>query len=235
MTPRTIPVLLYGDMRKRFGRRFDLAVSNAAEAIRALCVIKPGFREYLQERLDSPFRVLIGEDALDKEGLSAPVGKTEVIKIVPVVSGAKSGLGQVLLGAVLIAAAVAVPYLAFEYGGIWSSIMATSALTVASGVGWSMVLGGISQLLASNPSTDFNPGANNDMETFSFGSPTMTTGQGGCVPLGYGRMRVGGHVISAGIESQAWQVKGFGQMAPDDNGTMGGNGDTSPWVWAIAP
>lgn len=220
-------IRLYGDMAKRFGREFRLDVANAAEAIRALCVIKPGFRQYLQERMDAPFRVLVGEDAVGEDGLRAPVGQSEVIKLIPVVSGAKSGLGQILVGAVLIAAAVAT-------GG--SSIAFLAQLSpVLMGMGVSMALGGVAQLLASNPETNFNPGANNDLETFSFGSPTMTTGQGGCVPLGYGRMRVGGHVISAGIDSQAWQPKGFGGAAPDDAGTMGGNGDSSPWVWAIEP
>ncbi len=42
-------IRLYGDMAKRFGREFRLDVATAAEAIRALCVIKPGFRQYLQE------------------------------------------------------------------------------------------------------------------------------------------------------------------------------------------
>lgn len=43
-TMRTIK--LYGKLRK-FGREFKLAVSTPAEAIKALCVMVPGFEKFL--------------------------------------------------------------------------------------------------------------------------------------------------------------------------------------------
>lgn len=225
-------VRLYGDMGKRFGKVFKLEVNSPAEAIRALSVIRPGFREYLQEHWDSPFRVLVGEEAQDEAGLVGPVGSREVIKIVPVVVGSTdSPLGRILIGAALI-------YLTWGAG---ASIMAGWGVSAglvagASAIGWSMVLGGVAQMLANTPaSTGSGLSGNSDKESWSFGSPTLTTGQGGAVPLGYGTMRIGGAVISAGIDAQTWQDKGFGGAAPDNAGGLGGNGDTSPWVWAIEP
>jgi predicted phage tail protein len=219
-------IRLYGDMGKRFGRVFHLDVATPAEAIRALTVIRPGFRDYLQARIDAPFRVIVGEEAQDEAGLGAPVGMAECIRIVPMVAGAKDGFGQILLGAALIVASMYIP-------GAWT-LGAMSVSTAVAGIGFSMVLGGVAQMLAKTQpgTTGFS---SNDLQTWTFGSPTVTVGQGGCVPLCYGKMRVGGHIISAGINAETWQDKGFGGLASNNTGTITGDGDTSPWVAAIAP
>jgi predicted phage tail protein len=56
------------------------------------------------------------------------------------------------------------------------------------GIGMSMMLGGVAQLLAGSPKGMFNPSTTtSDIETFTFNSPTATTGQGGSVPVLYGQ------------------------------------------------
>lgn len=223
-SPGTIPILFYGAMRKRFGKVRHLAVKSPAEAVRALMATVPGFRAYLQENQKNDFHVLVGETSLGEGQLHSPVGRTECIKFIPAVAGAKDEMFQIVAGAVLIAVGT--------YVGVYSP----GAGQFIQGIGLSMMMGGVAQMLAGTPRGAFDPsGANNDLETFSFGSPTLTVGQGGRVPLGYGRARIGGHVISAGVDVQTWQDKGFGGLAPDNAGTRGGDGDTSPWVWAIAP
>jgi predicted phage tail protein len=225
-------VRLYGDMGKKFGRVFELEVSNPAEAIHALRITVPGFDAYLREHMTDAFRVLVGSDDRGEEDLSAPMGQNEVIKIVPIITGSSdSPLGRIIIGAALI-------YL--TWGAAGASVMAgwgasAGLVSGVSAIGWSMVLGGVAQMLANTPAFGSGLSGNNDKETWSFGSPTLTTGQGGAVPLGYGTMRIGGAVISAGIDAHTWQDKGFGGAAPDNAGTQGGDGDTSPWVWAIAP
>ena len=228
-------IKLYGEMRTLFGKLHTLDVATPAEAVRALCVTQPGFREYLQDRLDAPFRVLVGSEGVDELGLTAPVGCTEVIKFIPVVSGAKDGLGQILMGAAILAAV-------FYTGGMAG---AGFSLTAAAGnwlsaaaisVGTAMVLGGVAGLLAKTPeSIGSGLDLSKDAETWAFSSPTLTTGQGGCVPLLYGTMRIGGHVISAGLDAQTWGVGGFDPaVCITDDGTRYGNGDTTPWLWAKA-
>jgi predicted phage tail protein len=103
--------------------------------------------------------------------------------------------------------------------------------------GLSLVLGGAAELLSKPPafapsSLDKGPA---DAPTYAFQGPHMTTGQGNCVPLLYGRCRIGGALISLGISPETWTTNGFGGAAPDEVGTRGGNGDTAPWVWAVAP
>ena len=223
-------IRLYGDMGKRFGRSFRLDVATPAEAIRALSVTRPGFREYLQERWDQPFKVLVGKMAVDEAGLSCGVGQVDVIKIVPLVAGAKDGFESILIGAALIAIVGMTGGLAGA--GMFGSLAGTSALSsMAVGMGISMMLGGVAQLLAVTPSQ--SPGSSSaDGQTWTFSSPTLTVGQGGCVPILLGEMTIGGVVMSSGIDAHAWITRGFGGMAPDDNGTQGGNGDTAPWVWS---
>ncbi|WP_291271865.1 hypothetical protein [Geothrix sp.] len=240
---RTIPVILYGDMRKKFGKRHDLAVNSPAEAIRALCITRPGFDAYLRARLDHPFRVLRSEEALDEKGCLAPVGRTDVIKIVPVVAGAGSDdFGKILLGAAMIGLAIWNPmgWAAIGSAGAWG-------LSALSNMGIAMVLGGVAGLLATTPHVA-NAGldGSKNEETFSFSGPTLTTGQGGAVPVLYGTMRIGGHVISLGIDAaggepggiarHTWQVGGFDMevCGTADDGAQHGNGDSIPWMWAKA-
>lgn len=215
-------IRLYGEMRKKFGKEFRVDVATPREAVAWLCRFQPGFRAYLQERLDAPFRVLVGRRAQDESGLHAPVGRTDVIRLVPVVAGAKDGWGQILTGVVLLAAVY------FSGGSLapWAASLMTS-------MGTAMVLGGVAQVLAGTPQAN-TPGdyGGNDAKTWTFGGPTLTVGQGGCVPVLYGKMRIGGHVISAGIDAHAWGSDGFGSGAPDTGGTGGtaGGGDHRVWV-----
>lgn len=222
-------IKLYGAMGKRFGRVFRLDVATPAEAIRALISTRPGFRRYLHDHGGDKFRVIVGSQSVGAEGLVMPCGSSEVVKFVPVVAGAKDGLGQFVTGALMVVAAY---YLGPAGAGLFSAGMASAVTSM----GYAMAIGGVAQMLAGNPDGMFNPSSTtSDIETFTFNSPTATTGQGGSVPVLYGQHRVSGHVISAGIDAQTWQDKGFGGAAPDNDGTQGGDGSASPWVWAIAP
>lgn len=209
-------IRLYGDMGRQFGREFLLNVASPAEAIRALSATRPGFRAYLRERADAPFRVMVGKADRDEQGLLAPVGSGEVIRIIPMVAGAKSDGVQMMFGAALITAG------AF-FAQPWMI-----------GMGASMTLGGIAQMLAPTPVVPTADQMGKDAETFSFSSPTLTVGQGGCIPVLYGTMRIGGHVVSAGVDAFVPAAGGFGAMCATDDGVRYGNGDSTPWAWSIA-
>ena len=215
-----IPIILYGHLHKRFGRVFHLAVKTPSEAIRALCVVVPGFEAYLLAHSAPGYRVLVGEYPCTLETISERCGSLASIKIVPVVAGAKDGTLTVLFGAALVAASF-IPFLAPISPYLFN-------------MGIAMMLGGVAQLLSSPPVL---PGSGNtgpaDTPVYSFGSPRMTTGQGHPVPLCYGKMRVGGALISVGLNRHAWQPNGFGGISVDDAGTVSGNGDSVPWNWSV--
>ena len=213
-------IILYGHLRKRFGRCFEFAVNSPAEAMRAMCSQVEGFAEYLREHSMPGYRVLVGEEVRDVEGLQAPVGRG-VIKIVPVVAGAKGNGFGVIAGAVL-------TVVGYYFEQPWLVNM-----------GMAMMLGGVSTLLANNPAyVPPTPEAKteSDPPAYSFNGPHMTVGQGNPVPvlLG-GPLRIGGALISMGISAEEWPTRGLGGLAPDELGTRGGDGDLSPWVWAVKP
>src|SRR6478735_2526473 len=88
-----IEVRLYGHLRAKFGKSYHLAVRSAAEAVRALSVIVPGFKTYVVNST-SGYRVWLGDDVVkEKEELGYPCGK--LVRIVPVTAGSKSGFGSI--------------------------------------------------------------------------------------------------------------------------------------------
>lgn len=213
-------VRFYGHLRKRFGKGHAFAVGSTGEAIRACCSQFPGFKAYVEAHSEPGYRILVEEEPQTLDTLGNPVSGGSVIKIVPVVAGASDGV-QVIVGAALIAAS-------FIPGNPFA------AQTMALGI--SMVLGGVAQMLAPSPAVGaIGSNGPSDMPSYSFGSPTVTIGQGRPVPLGYGEIRVGGAIVSAGIVSEGYQHGGFGGAANSDLGTLSGNGDTIPWVAAIGP
>ena len=186
-----IPVILLGELGKKFGRRFTLDINNPAEAIRALCANFPGFAQFVstsQER-NVAYRVVVGREDIVVDDLHTPSGR-QVIKIVPVIGGAGK-TGKIIVGAILIAAAIFYPPLAaFTLYGT------TTLAAVAFSVGVSLVLSGVIQMIAPQPKT---PGQGpENMPSYTFNGPVNTTAQGYPVPVGFGRMIIGSAIISAG-------------------------------------
>jgi len=190
-------IILSGQLGKLFGRRHRLDVKTAGEAVRALCANFPGFERHMIETKCLGYRVKLHTAPLaDAQELHHPVGGN-TITITPVVSGAGRGFGQILLGAALIAASF-IPGLNVA---VWSGASLTFA-SVAFNVGLSLALGGVAQMLAPAP----KPGQPNErpenLPSYVFNGPVNTTAQGHPVPVGYGRLVVGGAVISGGLNTE---------------------------------
>jgi predicted phage tail protein len=187
-----LTVYLYGWMAEQYGKKHKLAVRSPAEAIRAFSANYPDFRQRVID--GGGYHVLAGkEDRADETGLHLPTSKS--IKIIPAVAG-KSGLGRILAGAALIGASFFLPATPLISG------FAFSAASIASSVGFSLLLGGVSSLLFS-PSKVSSGSAERpeNRPSYNFNGAINTTGQGGAVPLCYGRLRVGSQLISAGTET----------------------------------
>lgn len=216
-------VKLYGELGDKFGREWNLDINSASEAIRALDVNNKDFRPYMMnsEKNGIAYKVVVGKSYLEeKDELYHPSGRQE-IKIIPVVLGAKkSGLGMIILGAVLIMAPIFAPSL--FGGGLTSASLAAdvaagqvAGYTTMTGItytGWagtiagamtkigvSLVLNGVASLLAPTPKTTERP---EDHPNYAFDGPVNTTRQGIPVPICYGQLIIGGAIISSGIESE---------------------------------
>ena len=190
-TLRTIR--LYGVLGATFGRVHHMAVETPREAIRALCVVIPGFERFLNtsRKRGLTYAVFSGRQNLAVEELEADHSKSE-IRIAPVIMGSKrAGALQTILGAVLVVVGVAIGYFT---GGTLS----TMGYGVAK-FGAAMMLGGVVQMLSpQTPGLSSKQDADNQA-SYAFGSPTNTAAQGYPVPLLYGQRRIGGAIISAGI------------------------------------
>jgi predicted phage tail protein len=189
-----VTVLLYGHLASQFGKKHILDIVTPAEAIRALSANFKTFKKALIQDEQMAYRILVGkEDRADKSNLHLPVGKIKTVKVVPLVNGS-NGIGRVLVGAALIAASFYLPGAGAVAGGITAS-------SVASSVGFSLVLGGISSLLFAPPKQTINSYERPENKpSYAFNGAVNTIAQGNPVPYFYGGpLRIGSQVISAGL------------------------------------
>ena len=198
-------IYLYGALGRKFTYRIRMEVSSVGEAIRGLMANFPGFQQYMMAHSTPGYQIILGPSPIPgPEAFGDPVGRS-CIKIVPVIAGAaKSSTIGIIIGVVLIAAAIATfnPELIALEPFVLSAFAANAVVAVGT-IGASLVIGGVSQLLAGTPKA---PGPNafekpENRTSDIFNGPVNTVGQGHCVPVGYGRLRVGSAVISAGIDT----------------------------------
>ena len=83
--------------------------------------------------------------------------------------------------------------------GAAMSATAISATSVLTGVGVSMMLGGVVQMLTPQPSFGAGKSSSTDnTPNYAFGAPVNTVAMGHPVPLAYGLIEAGGAIVSAG-------------------------------------
>lgn len=183
-------IRLYGKLAKFVGKRvLEADVATAAEAVRFMVANWP---ELEQHMADQHYRVSVGSYDLDKDELHDPAGQQD-IKIVPVVAGA-GAVGRILVGALLIAASFIIP-------GTWA-IAGVALSTISFGIGASLVLGGVAQLLTPVPKIPQGKDTDQDpRKSYSFSGIQQTSRQGTPVPVVYGETLVGSVVISAGVDT----------------------------------
>lgn len=182
-------IKLSGSLAKTFGREHQRLITTTQEAIRALCATIPGFEKYLNTSKSRglTFSIFRRKQNIGKDDLVVPNGGRE-IRIVPVILGSKkAGVLQTILGAVIVAAS------------IWMPGIGIAASNVMFAAGASMALGGIVQMLSPQIGGLASKQDADNKASYAFGGVTNTTAQGNPVPLCYGKRRIGGAIISAGI------------------------------------
>lgn len=188
-------IKLYGKLAKFIGKRvLEADVATAAEAVRFLVANWPEVEQHMSSQ---HYRVSVGAYDLDLDEIHHPAGQ-QVIKIVPVVAGAGS-VAKILIGVALIAGAFFTGGATIGLLGLAAPIAASSVLL---GIGASLVLGGVAQLIS--PVPKISTGNDNEQDprkSFSFSGIQNTSRQGTPVPIVYGETIVGSIVISAGIDT----------------------------------
>ena len=195
MAEKLVLVRLYGKLGGTFGREHRLSVSSVREAVRALCIMIPGFERHLETSAERgvTYTVFNGPDNLSEKDLQLD-GVHDVIRIAPVTMGSKKvGVVQTILGAALVAVGFALSFTPYAAASPFMYKM-----------GAAMMLGGVAQIL----SPVATPGITNTSDTrksYSFGSPANQAAAGGCVPVLHGLREIGGVIISGGIYAEEQQ------------------------------
>ena len=180
---------LGGVLGKSFGKIHHRLISRVSEAGVALAKTIPGFEQFMisSQRRGLTYSVFKGKKNIGVDDLGFPV-TGDVIRIVPVIIGSKkAGLIQTILGAVLVIASIWMPGL---------SIAASNMMFAA---GAPITLGGVVQMISPQATGLASKQSSDNRASYAFGGVTNTAAQGYPVPLLYGRRRIGGAIISAGI------------------------------------
>lgn len=189
-----VNVRFYGSL-KQFGSEFRLDCQTTAEVIHALTSQIPKLRQFIQQGL---FTVRVGRDYFDnrylEKGLSQKLKDDTTVHFTPALKGSKrGGLFGVITGVALIAGALALGPLGF-------SVIGANAAWIVGGLGASLLLGGVAQMLTKMPEMKLGSEKEKKQST-SFTNLSNMAAQGRIVPLAYGRIRAGSLIISQGIET----------------------------------
>ena len=201
-----------------------------ADAIKLLCFNYPKLKQELCEAHKNGvgYKVIQGGASMGYDELHLPFGSKPLL-VVPVISGAGgASTTQILLGVGLIGASFLLPgaglFGASAFGAFGGPIAAAGTLTTVgtalSAVGASLVLQGTANLISPQPQLG-NLGANrirgegtnvrgtgpegvtrggSGQQSYAFTGPANTVGTGATIPVIYGRVITGGHLLAANVE-----------------------------------
>ncbi len=198
-------IRVYGELALFMGvRSFMAEARDAAEAMRYLLVNFAGLESHMAQH---DYRVLVGSYNIGEEELTHPVGRN-IIRIIPVVAGA-GGVGKIIAGIAIVAAAILIPGLGLGLAG--------ATVTQIGVIGAGLALSGVSQLLtpvpriappstvnsgpASSPPSTMRESELDPQKSYSFTGIQNTSTQGTPVPIAYGEIIVGSVVISANVST----------------------------------
>ena len=199
-------IKLYGELVKITGHKeLEAAVNTTAQAVSFLVNNFPDLESHMANKY---YQVLLEKEEVGIEELHFPIGQSD-IKFVPVLSGS-GGIGKALFGGALIALSFGVgglftAPLAFGGGGIGFAAAGLGA-KAAFGIGASLVLSGVSDMLFPTPKMPEFSSEQDPRLSFSFSGTQQTSRAGTPVPLIYGEIFCGSVVISSSIDTEQVQV-----------------------------
>ncbi len=209
-----VQVKFYGDLKRFVREPVELEVDSFSELMSGLLTQIKGLRDHLKKGC---YKVRIGKNTyLEESQVKANIDlKADcTIHFTPVIAGAGKGvgIGQIIVGVVLIAAS-------WYAGGAagWAYLGAQAGATMAFAVGASLIVSGAISLLTPTPSIGeqkMKEGEKN--QSTSFSNLKNLTPQGRPIPLLYGRMMTSLVLVSQGVET-------YDDVPEADNTQAGGS------------
>ena len=206
-------VRLYGHLRREFGAEFQFDIATVGEVVSALNANLPGFRQYLIKHSEPGYRVIVNDEPRTVEELALVVSVPSTIQIVPVVQGAGDGKGiGMIIGGILLAivtygvgaaigaagaAGAAGASAAAGAGAAGGITLAGTITTVGVGLGVSLAVGGVSQLISRQPTAAEGVARESERRrNYLVSSVGATIQQGVPIPIRYGQSIVEGFPVS---------------------------------------
>lgn len=238
-------ITLHGEMAVEVGREnWNLKVNSIREALRAIEVLSKGkLLKYLFSAAEKSveYKVLVNKREIinpDKIQIKDPQTiidselvmineNIETLDIVPIIKGAGGGGGgsttkgvlALVLGVLLIATGVGAGF------GLFGMVSATGALTTTGavvatalvGAGVALAVTGVTLLMMSPPKfDDFRKMEDGRTKpSYLFDGPANILGEGGPVPVGYGRMKIGSQTVEVSLTNVELDVKSTAKDVKD--------------------
>ena len=230
-------ITLHGEIAEQVGKEnWSLNVTSIKEALRAIQVLSKGkLLKYLIGAAEGSveYKILVNKREMmmaEDLSLERPESifnselvmineKLETLDIVPIIKGAGGGGGNsttkgilaIVLAVILIAsgigAAGGVTFLgmAGAAGGTGATVL--SAALIGAGIG--LAVTGITLLMMSPPKfDDFRKiDGGGGKPSYLFDGPSNILGEGGPVPVGYGRMKIGSQTVELSMNNVELDVK----------------------------
>ena len=201
---------LYGELAEFVGHKeFEIQVDSLAKAVSFLVNNFPQVEKYMNPQY---YQVKVGNYEVDEEEIHHPIGQ-EDIHIVPVISGAGSGTGKILLGAAFNCRCIFFTRLGAGLFllNLWSRNTQQDCrwwiLTKSTGLCWCCFsFMGVSEMLFPLPKPKEFKSEQDPQLSFSFSGTQNTSRAGTPVPIVYGEIVTGSVVISGAIDTQQVQA-----------------------------
>lgn len=220
-------VLLGGELGEKYGTRHEYYnLRTPADAIKLLCVNYPEFQRDLVTAHERGvgYKVIKGLPMEDYDEINLPFG-SKPLMLVPVITGSGGGgVGQILLGIGLVAAAIVFAPVGAGFLGLGAGVggftgaVAAGVSTAVGAIGTSLILSGTASLISPQPEIPklnrigagtrargtgpqgITRGASGE-QSYLFTGPANTVGAGATVPVIYGRVITGSHLVASTIET----------------------------------
>jgi len=233
-------VRLLGDLGERYGAEHVYHnLRTPADAIKLLCINYPAFRDELLTSHEKgvAYRVLQAGVDLNLDDLHLPIGQNDLV-LVPVLSGADDNpFTRVIVGAVLIGAAFFTGGATIGLLGLAAPVAVSTALGT---IGATLILGGVTQMLSPQPDLGIGTGTRGEFratrpesvnrgadgqQSYAYLGAQNTVGVGATIPVAYGKVLIGSHVISADVDvaDESDPIKKATRTPSNDTVTVNGN------------
>ena len=188
-------IKVYGKLRQFLGRPYFLAaVKSPQQAMSFLIANFEGVQKHMNDQI---YKIKMGGRVITEEYLSMS-GQGD-IQIIPIATGS-GPLVPIIIGAGAIGAGAAVGATV-----LGSTLLATILSTALTTIGTSMIIGGVTDLLApQNPVPDVSSVSDIDPAirgSYSFSGIQNVSSSGVPIPIIYGLVFSGSIIISSGTDS----------------------------------